>query len=130
MSGFVMTNPNPRHRRVGDCVIRAISKALDQSWVESYMGICLKGLEMADLPSSNAVWGAYLRDKGFTRHLAPEDREDGIYTVEDFAHAHLKGTYILGLDGHVVCVKDGDWLDSWNSGHEVPIFYWSKLQSS
>ena len=31
-------NPNPiKNKRVGDCVIRAISKALNQSWEETYI---------------------------------------------------------------------------------------------
>lgn len=104
-------------------MIRAISKALDQPWDETYMGIAVKGLEMADLPSSNAVWGAYLKDRGFSRHLTPE-KESGVYTVDDFANDHPSGTYILALDGHVVCVKDGVIYDSWNSSHEDPHYFW------
>lgn len=126
MSRWVNVNKNPLHNRVGDCVIRAISTALDQSWDETYIGIAVEGLKMADLPSSNAVWSAYLRRKGYSRHLVPEDKEDVVYTVENFAERHPQGTYILALDGHVVCVKDGDILDAWDSSHEVPIFYWEK----
>lgn len=124
--GYVSFNKNPRHKRVGDCVIRAIATALDQSWEETYMGICLKGLELADMPSANSVWGAYLRDHGFSRHLTPEDYQDGVYTVEDFARDHQQGTYILAIDGHVVAVIDGKIVDSWDSREEVPVYYWSK----
>lgn len=122
-------NLNPLHHRTGDCVIRAISKALGQPWDETYIGICVKGLEMADLPSSNAVWGAYLKDHGFTQHLAPE-KDGGVYTVEDFADDHPHGTYILALDGHVVCVQDGTVFDSWDSRHEIPHYYWTKKEDT
>lgn len=125
---FQYLNLNPLHHRVGDCAIRAISAALDQSWDETYIGVCAKGLELADLPSSNHVWGEYLKGHGFTRHLAPEHKEGGIYTVEDFANEHPQGTYILALSEHVVCVKDGTILDSWDSRDEVPLFYWSKSE--
>lgn len=117
-------NNNPKHARVGDCSVRAISKALDRSWEETYIGICLKGLELADMPSGNTVWGHYLKDHGFTRHAVPSDY-DGVYTVEDFSNDHPNGTYILALDGHVVCVKDGFYWDSWDSGQEIPHFYWT-----
>lgn len=83
---------------------------------------------MADMPSGNHIWGAYLKDHGFTRHIVPIDKADSIYTVADFAEDHKDGTYILALDGHVVCVKDGDILDSWDSGHEIPLFFWTKIQ--
>lgn len=125
---FVETNFNPRHRRVGDCVVRAISAALNQDWDTTYVGVALKGFEMADMPSSNAVWSAYLKDKGFSRHVVPHDMED-IYTVADFAKDHPKGTYVLGIDGHVVCVKDGSILDSWDSSEEIPVYFWGKANN-
>lgn len=123
---FVQYNPNPvPHNRVGDCVIRAISKALDQSWEETYIGVCLKGFELGDMPSANHIWGAYIRDHSFTRHVIPADDIDR-YTVADFAADHPNGTYVLGLDGHVVCVKDSVIYDSWNSSEEIPHYFWVK----
>ena len=52
-------NKNPANARVGDCVIRAISTALNQDWVKTYAELCVQGLMFCDLPSSNAVWGSY-----------------------------------------------------------------------
>jgi len=51
------------------------------------------------------------------------DRNSACYTVSDFAKAHPNGTYILAMPSHVVCVKDGNWYDTWDSGMEVPIYY-------
>ena len=34
-------NPNPVGRSVGDCTVRAIAKALDQTWEETYVGLAL-----------------------------------------------------------------------------------------
>ena len=123
--GYAPYNPSPLGKRVGDCVIRAISKATGQSWDTTYVGVCLKGFEMADMPSSDAVWGAYLRSKGFHRYVVPDNYGED-YTVETFSRDHPKGTYILAIGGHVVCVVDGDYYDSWPSGAERPVYYWSK----
>ena len=41
-------NPHPSKDRIGDCVIRAISKALNQSWEETYIELCLLGYMMGD----------------------------------------------------------------------------------
>ena len=65
---WIEYNPNPLGLRVGDCVIRAISKALDMPWEKIYVDLCLQGFMMGDLPSSNAIWSAYLKHKGFKRH--------------------------------------------------------------
>ena len=110
---------------MGDCTVRAISKALEQDWTETYIGLALQGMMMGDMPSANVVWGAYLRSKGYTRHLIPDSCPD-CYTVGNFAEDHPEGVYILALSSHVVCVEDGEIWDSWDSSGEVPLYYWEK----
>ena len=118
-------NPNPTGKNVGDCTVRAISKALEQDWTATYVGLALQGMMMGDMPSANAVWGAYLRGKGYSRHLIPDSCPD-CYTVGAFAEDHPEGIYILALSSHVVCVEDGEIWDSWDSSGEVPLYYWEK----
>ena len=117
-------NSNPAGARVGDCTVRALCKATGKGWDEVYCGLCAYGHHRKDMPSANAVWGAYLRDQGFTRSFVGDG--SGRYTVEDFARDHPEGVYVLALDGHVVCVKDGLYHDAWDSGQEVPIYCWEK----
>lgn len=116
-------NANPRGKSVGDCTVRAISKALNMSWQDVYTGLCDVGLEMCDMPSANVVWGAYLREHGFDRYVIPNDCPD-CYTVADFCTDNPYGTFILALSGHVVCVIDGTLYDSWDSRNEIPIYFW------
>jgi hypothetical protein len=118
-------NPNPLGKSVGDCTVRALSKALGQTWEQIHAGLCLQGFCLCDMPSANHVWGAYLREHGFARHILPDTCPD-CYTVAEFAAEHPYGTYILALSGHVVCVQDGDWYDTWDSGGGVPLYFWSK----
>ena len=118
-------NANPVCRRGDDCTVRAISVALNQSWEETYNDLCDYGLKMYDMPSSNVVWGRYLKDKGYTRRLIPDTCPE-CYTVRDFCIDHPTGRYILALHSHVVAVEDGNYIDSWDSGDEVPIYYWKK----
>lgn len=123
--GFSYFNPNPENRQVGDCTVRAISRATNQSWDETYIGLCLQGLMLGDMPSANSVWGAYLRQRGFGRNVVPNTCPD-CYTVAEFARDHPRGVYILALSSHVVCVEDGTYYDTWDSGNEIPLFYWEK----
>lgn len=122
---YVNYNPNPIAARVGDCTVRAIAKATDQTWEKVYIVLCSYGLMMADMPSANNVWGAYLRALGYRRYVVPQTCPD-CYTVAQFAEDHPEGTYILALSGHVVCCKDGTVFDSWDSSAECPIYYWTK----
>lgn len=110
---------------MGDCVIRAISKATNKSWEDIYIELCLLGYIMGDLPSSNRVWGNYLKTKGFTRDIVSNDCPD-CYTINDFCNEYPQGTYVLGTGTHAVCICDGVLYDSWNSGSETPIYYYQK----
>ena len=125
MSNWQSYNPNPKSNRVGDCTVRAISKALEQDWETTYAGLSTYGFGLCDMPNANHVWGAYLKSKGFKRYVIPDDLPSN-YTVEDFCRDNPQGTYILAIDGHVVCVVDGEYYDTWDSGGEMPVYYWTK----
>ena len=122
---FVEANANPYKKSVGDCVIRAISVAENKEWDDIFLELMLKSYTMKDIPSSNEVWGSYLKDIGYSRYIIPNTCPD-CYTIMDFAADNPVGTYILATGTHVVAVIDGNYIDTWDSGNEVPIYYFEK----
>ena len=118
-------NPNPAARSVGDCAVRAVAAALGVDWETAYAMIANNGFLMGDMPSSNTVWGAVLRQNGFTRHTLPNSCPD-CYTMEQFAEDHPEGVYVVGTGNHVAAVIDGMILDAWDSSNEMPVYYWQK----
>lgn len=122
---FVYTNPNPANSLVGDCVIRAISIALDQDWLTTYDDITAKGRMLYDMPSSNAVWNAYLLDQGFVKRTIPDTCPE-CYRVTDFCWDYPHGEYLIATGTHVIAVIDGDYYDTWDSGDEVPIYFYER----
>ena len=120
---WVKYNPNPAGRFVGDCAVRAVAAALGIDWEEAYELISDAAFRMADMPSSDSVWGAVLRSHGFVREAIPNTCPD-CYTVEDFVKDFPRGVYVLGFGGHVATIIDGDLYDSWNSMREVPVYFW------
>lgn len=126
---YAYFNENPYGRSVGDCTIRALSKALNQTWEQTYTGLALEGFLRGDLPNADDVYGSYLYLHGFRRHLIPDDGL-GRYTVADFAADHPRGVFVLSMPGrHVVTVVDGVIYDSWDSSNEAPGYYWAKKEA-
>ena len=119
---FIEYNPNPRGIHTGDCVIRAICKALDKEWEKVYMELTVKGLEKAMWGDTNAVWEKYLKENEFEMHVLQDTCPD-CYTIADFADDHPTGTFIVATGTHVVCVQDGNYFDTWDSGSQIPSYY-------
>lgn len=123
--GFKFANPNPYHILEEDCVIRAIALAENKDWDDIFIGVTIEAFMMKGTTASNRVWRRYLRRLGYTRHQIPNTCPD-CYTVADFAIDHPIGTYILGTGTHAVAVINGNHYDTWDSGNEVPMFYWER----
>lgn len=123
--GYIYYNPNPLGLSVGDCTIRAISKVIDRDWKEVYLGLVIQGYTMFDMPSANRVWAEFLRSKGFKKQNIPDSCPQ-CYRVRDFCIDHPIGRYILGTGEHVIAVVDGNYYDSWDSGLEIPIYYFER----
>lgn len=119
-------NPNPQRRNVGDCAVRAVAAAMGTSWEEAFWLLAEIAAGMYDMPSANSVWGTCLHEHGFVKRNLPYSCADE-YSVAEFAAEHLGGVYVLALSGHVVAVINGDYLDSWDSGNEIVIYYWEKI---
>lgn len=122
---YIEYNPNPVGRKVGDCTVRAVAKALDIDWETAYVKMAVNGFGMGDMPSSDSVWGAVLRQNGFKKEIIPNTCPD-CYTAEGFAKDNPVGTFVLGFGGHVTTVVDGNLYDSWDSSKEIPAYVWRK----
>lgn len=117
-------NPNPNDKLTDDCVIRAISKFLDQSWDTTYIELFKFAYQEKDMMNKDSIWGMFLDELGYKRHAIP-DTCPYCYTIKDFCKDHPNGSFIVGTGTHVVAVIDGDYYDTGDTGTYTPIYYWS-----
>lgn len=120
---WVKYNPNPHDKIVGDCAVRACCKAMGSTWNTTFRKLSQIAYRQKDVLSANTAWGELLEKNGFTRYNEPLGT-----AVKDFCITHPIGTYVLGLDGHVVAVQDGFYFDTWDSGDKHIICYWEKKE--
>ena len=120
---WIRCNPNPLGKQTSDCVVRAIAIATEQSWKRTYKELCELGEIEAEMPNANSVWGLYLKEHGAGQFLLPESCPTCI-TVRAFCERYPEGVYVIGTGHHAICVIDGDYYDSWDSGSETPSYFW------
>lgn len=124
---WVFCNPNPCRREEPDCVVRAIAVATDQSWDTVHWDLCVMSHAKCTMPSVNWLWGLYLKKYGFEKFLLPESCPE-CTTVREFCKRYPHGTYIIGTGSHAVCVRDGNYIDAWDSGDTVPTYFYRKRE--
>jgi hypothetical protein len=122
-------NNNPQNKRVGDCVTRALAKVLNKPWEDIHWDLALESFKQADTMQSMSVWGKYLKDNGFAQRLLP-DTCPNCYTVRQFCRDNPQGYFVLVTGSHVIAVIDGVYFDTWDSGDEVPVYFFERKEGS
>lgn len=128
---FVYYQPNKKDLKdkFGDCQVRALSKALDCTWIEAYdkaVEVCRP--EQVTMPFSAPVGirKGILDKLGFDYYGVSNKKGKKRPTVDSFAKDHPEGTYICNVANHEVAVVDGKYYDTWDSGECSMYGYFEK----
>lgn len=125
---FTYYNANPKGRITTDCVYRAISTALNQDYNTTVIEIAKMACETGYAPDDSKGIDKYLISKGWCKHKQPRRADNTKYTGREFCQSYPKDeTYIANIGGgHIVCIKNGKVLDTWNSTDGCIGNYWIK----
>lgn len=122
---YIYYNPNKRNKNAKDCVVRALTLAVNKSWDDVYDELSNLGKYKGEWGCFSTVWGPYLRKHNFKRRSIPDVCPD-CYTFEDFSNDHRYGVYVVATNSHVATIIDGVIYDAWDSSNEIPEFYYFK----
>lgn len=109
MAGYVFYNQNPDGERESDCVTRAISFATGIDYVDIRRKL-YHSAKLNDCDKLCVCCYRCLLENIFK--FDPVDCQN--MTVEEFADTHPNGVYILRIDGHLTCIKNGIVYDIWD----------------
>lgn len=110
----------------GDCVIRALTKAMDLEWLEVFDQMQPLSRELQVPFNCKPCYEKYITSKSFSYVGVSNKKGSKRPTVKQFANQHREGVYILRVAHHLVTVVDGIYYDTWDSGHKSLYGYWIK----
>lgn len=123
MARYCYFQPNKKDIKdeYGDCTIRALSKALDISWLEAFdrmIPLC-REYQVSNVFGAPAYIERQIVERlGFTYHGISTKKGTKRPTVDSFAKEHPKGRYILNVANHEVACVDGKYYDTWDCGYK------------
>lgn len=117
-------NKNPFKREVNDCVIRAISKAENRSWDDVYSELSTLAQKQRILLDDMRFVEPYL-DSKYDRTCF---KCDGCrITVGEFIRKNNIGTFLITMQGHITCAKDGVLYDTWDCRNKTIWCAWEVI---
>ena len=128
-STFHYYNANPKNKISGDCVIRAISTALNQDYVTTYRELFELSLKTGYIVNDKKNYSKYLKLKGWEKVSQPKKDDGTKYTGSEFCRnvALPSQRYIAHIGGHhIVAIIDAKINDTWNSTAGCIGNYWIK----
>lgn len=129
---FVYYQPNKKDLRdkYGDCTIRALSKALDCTWLEAFdlmIPICRKAQVPNIFFAEAKVRNPLVESLGFKYTGISNRKGTKRPTVDEFAKDHPHGIYICNVANHEVTIVDGRYYDTWDSGECSMYGYFERI---
>ena len=122
MKRYVYYQPNAKdiNDKYGDCTVRALTKALDCTWLEAFdkmIPICREE-QVSNVFDCGITTRKRILDKmGFDYTGISVKSGKSRPTVAEFAEKHRKGRFILNIAHHEVACVDGKYYDTWDCGH-------------
>ena len=139
-STFKYYNANPKNRKTGDCVIRAISKATGMSWDETLDGLVESSHKHKYCIASPEGFGRYLESLGWEKQKQPREYDNTKLTGEAFCwyltrkykDRKDKPSVVANIGGHhTTCFVYSDdirykCLDTWDCTYKCVGNFWVK----
>lgn len=109
-------NANPLQRQINDCTVRAISMATGKSWNSVYDELSEYAKQKAFMPDEVECIDIYL-EENFEKLCGCRDRYK--ITVEEFVQEHPIGIYLITMNGHITCCRNGCVYDTFDPSNRI-----------
>ena len=127
MKNFVYFQPNKKDLKddYGDCVVRALCKVLDKTWIEVFDLLVEKARVSQCMPNGKEAYAGVLKDFGFVYHGVSNKKGTTRPLVKQFAK-QTQAPAVARTAHHLTACVDGKFYDTWDSGDRSMYGYWIK----
>ena len=125
---FVYYNRNPKNKFTEDCVVRALSLAIDIPYEQVVMDLAQLSCQTGYAFSSRNLVARYLSSKGWIKHQQPRAKDNTKYTGKQFCKLFSRYPVIIASVGghHISCVIEGKFYDTWDCTEGCVGNFWTK----
>ena len=119
-------NANPKKRKTGDCVIRAICTALDKSWDDVLKDLTEYALKYKYSIASEELYEIYLMDHKWIKHNKPCKRNKNGYILKEWLKKHGEEAIVTIDSDHLTYVCNHIVYDIWDCTEQTVGNFWTK----
>lgn len=123
---FMKKNVNPKGKNTGDCVIRAMTTALEMDYYDVYEEMYELSKKSGHMVNDKHCEDLYLKQKGFVKFAQPKHCDGTKYRINEIRNLTQARVIVIRCTHHLTCVKDGVLIDTWNCGNKVINNYYIK----
>ncbi|MGI6771680.1 MAG: hypothetical protein ACOX5Y_04655 [Acholeplasmataceae bacterium] len=120
---YIKFNNHPKGLNTSDCVVRAISKAFDNDYLETRRELNRLKRELG-FQSYKDTKFLYKHLEDYERIILKAVRGEPRIKGYDFTEMYPKGTYILKMAGHISVMIDGVIYDTWDCRYRTVYTAW------
>lgn len=124
MVAFELKNVNPKGKKTGDCVVRAIALALRRDYYEVYDELYRLSVKLGFIVNDKRVEEKFLLNCGFTKHKQPKKPNGRKYTIGEVDKLCRDDVIVISCAHHLTVVLNGTLYDTWDCrGKCISNFY-------
>ena len=111
MIGYERRNVNPKNRKTGDCVIRALTVATGKPYEEIYKELFDISLATGYILTEKRVEDRLLERYGFIKHKQPRKGDNTKYTIGEVDELADDEIIVIRCAHHLTVVVSGTLVD-------------------
>lgn len=131
MAKFKNMNVNPKNKKTGDCVIRALVGASGKDYYQVSDELYELSKKTGHTMFSKQTYEKWLETNGFVKHKQPRKPDGTKYTVREIKELVGQNTNaVISMANHLSCYVDGHIEDTWDCRYKTIGNYYTRKKET